>query len=596
MGSMKSEAPATPKQLRKLNPRFRDGQKFNNDLKEIIKTARKRSGYFTPYIFLLVKHYSDRFHLVDFINKKVRWDDTQWQVSPGTLALCLIYMMFMSENGRIPLYKVSERLEDLDLDLLFEESVQLTDFTSHAFATLLDRLHEAGCQDIFTSISLQVYELFGLPRSYILHSDTTSHVLHGIYAMCDEAAHKGLTPANGHSKDHRPDLKQIKTGIIVDGNGIVFDAKSLDGNMSDSTWNTEAIQRLKGILGDQLSEYIYIADSKLVNLKNFKEMTSSETPLWFISLIPANFHNKVSSRLRDLAYRENAWTELGACCVNTNGKDRATYAVQEFSELIDGHSYRILIYRTNKSDKMTEKRLKTERDDLRIHATEKFKETYACDADALKDIRVFLKEKNRGRYQVLLESIPETHIKKSAGRPPKNPRPQESTTVFRVKVIDVIPVNERILKYRQEAESFALITNVSADKLVNRDVLLRYKGQWRVENLFSRLKKPMLVDTLFLKNPDRIEALMMLTYIALLFQAVIQAMARDRSLNFFELPHIEYAKRPMDNPTYGLIEWLFKPFLVSSERSFRELTYSGKEPGVYLKFLNYLVDMENNKI
>ncbi len=167
MGIMKSEAPANPKELRELNPRFRDGQKFNNDLKEIIKTARKRSGYFTPYIFLLVKHYSDRFHLVDFINKKVRWDDTQWKVSPGTLALCLIYMMFMSENGRIPLYKVSERLEDLDLDLLFEESVQLTDFTSHAFATLLDRLHEAGCQDIFTSISLQVYELFGLPRSYV---------------------------------------------------------------------------------------------------------------------------------------------------------------------------------------------------------------------------------------------------------------------------------------------------------------------------------------------------------------------------------------------------------------------------------------------
>jgi len=349
------------------------------------------------------------------------------------------------------------------------------------------------------------------------------------------------------------------------------------------------------ILGDQLSKYIYIADSKLVNLKNFKEMTSS-TLLRFISLIPAYFHKKVSSRYRDQAFRENVWTELGACCQNAKGKDPATYAVQEFSEDIDGYPYRILIYRTNQSDKQTEKRLKTERDDLRTQAIKAFKEVYACDADAQKAIRKFQKETIHSRYQVRLESIQEVNIDTPVGRPPKNPRPKKVTIEFRVNVIDVVPVDERILKYRQEAESFALITNVSADKLECRDVLLHYISQWKVENLFSRLKKPMMVDTLFLKNPDRIEALMMLTYIGLLFQSIIQAMARERAKNFFELPIIELAKWTMENPTYGLIKWLFKPFVVSSEGSIRDLTYSGDEPGVYLNFLTYLVDMDTFKL
>jgi len=272
---MNPKAPANPDEIRELNPRFRKGQRFNNELTKLVKTARKRSGYFTPYIFLLVKLYAERFHLVDYINEKVRWDKTQWKVSPGTLALCLIYMMFMTEKGRIPFYKVAERLKELDMHLLFAESVQPKDFTSHAFAALLDRLHEAGCQDIFTSISLQVYELFGLPRSFIQHSDTTTHVLQGVYAMCDGADHNRLTPARGHSKAHRSDPKQVKTGIIADGNGIVLEAKALDGNMSDSTWNTDAIQQIKKLLGDTLSKYIYIADSKLVNLKNFKEMMAS---------------------------------------------------------------------------------------------------------------------------------------------------------------------------------------------------------------------------------------------------------------------------------------------------------------------------------
>jgi len=133
----------------------------------------------TPFIFSIVKHYADRFHLVDFINDKVRWDKTQWQVSPGNLALGLIYLMFMTEDCRIPLYKVSERLKDLDLNLLFEDTIHPEDFTIDAYETLLDRLHEAGCQDIFTTIALQVYQLFPLPRSYTHHGDTTTHMLYG---------------------------------------------------------------------------------------------------------------------------------------------------------------------------------------------------------------------------------------------------------------------------------------------------------------------------------------------------------------------------------------------------------------------------------
>jgi len=589
---MDQTAPANKKQLRGLNPRFRKGQTFYHELSKLIKAARKRP-YYTPFIFLIVKHYADRFHLVDFINDKVRWDKNQWQVSPGNLALGLIYLMFMTEDGRIPLYKVSERLKDLDLNLLFEDSIHPEDFTIDAYETLLDRLHEAGCQDIFTTIALQVYQLFPLPRSYTLHGDTTTHMLYGVYAVCEEEAYHALTPANGHSKAHRPDLKQVKTGLIADGNGIPLDVQTLDGNMSDSTWNTGAIQRLQERLGDDLSLYIYVADSKLVNMKNFHAMTTSASPLRFISLIPASFHKKTASWFRDLAYRADVWIELGTCCEHTDAKDRETYAVQEFSEIIEGYPYRILVYRTSKSEKMIEKKLKTEREDLHARAEEKFKFPYACEKDAFKELNQFLKEMRRGKYQALLEIIPETQVKKPVGRPRKDPLPPEYVTVYWVRVTGIVPIDDRILQFRQAEESFVLITNVSADELDARNVLLRYKGQWKVENLFKRLKKPMMVDTVFLKLPVRIEALMMLAYIALLFKAIIQAMARTRASSMEELPKIRYAKRPMDNPTYELLEWLFKPFVMVSDGSSAELTWSGDEAGKHIQFLLSLVDMDS---
>lgn len=52
--------------------------------------------------------------------------------------------MFMTEDGRIPRYKVSECLKDLDLNLLFEDSIHPEDFTIDSNETLHDRFHEAG--------------------------------------------------------------------------------------------------------------------------------------------------------------------------------------------------------------------------------------------------------------------------------------------------------------------------------------------------------------------------------------------------------------------------------------------------------------------
>ncbi|MFA5213971.1 MAG: hypothetical protein WC406_11595 [Methanoregula sp.] len=134
-----------------------------------------------------------------------------------------------------------------------------------------------------------VYNLFDMPESCDWNSDTTSHVMHGKYLDCEGKEFMGLVITPGHSKDHRPDRKQIKTGLIVDGNGVVRYAKVLDGNKSDSTWNLMTILELIKKLGDKIVAYILIADSKFVNLINLREANGHGKMLKFISLVPANF-------------------------------------------------------------------------------------------------------------------------------------------------------------------------------------------------------------------------------------------------------------------------------------------------------------------
>jgi len=134
---------------------------------------------------------------------------------------------------------------------------------------------------------------------------------------------------------------------------------------------------------------------------------------------------------------------------------------------------------------------------------------------------------------------------------------------------------------------------VPETELNDGGVLRKYKGQGVVERSFSRLKRTMMVDTLFLKIPGRIEALMSLVYIALLFQSIIQAMARYRAKNIPDLPKIEYAKRKLENPTYDLIVHLFEPFDIVTTEESREISCLVPEMECHLSLLLHLVDAEN---
>src|SRR5690606_15371766 len=58
------------------------------------------------------------------VNRLVTWDETLWKRSPGTLTVALIINMLIN---RRPLYRVWEAYERLDLPVLFDEPVELSD-------------------------------------------------------------------------------------------------------------------------------------------------------------------------------------------------------------------------------------------------------------------------------------------------------------------------------------------------------------------------------------------------------------------------------------------------------------------------------------
>ena len=53
-----------------------------------------------------------------------------------------------------------------------------------------------------------------------LHSDTTAYALFGDYSSDSMGPTAPVELTWGHTKDHRPDLKQIMAGVTMDAEGV----------------------------------------------------------------------------------------------------------------------------------------------------------------------------------------------------------------------------------------------------------------------------------------------------------------------------------------------------------------------------------------
>jgi len=249
-----------PASARKMNT-------LRHQLVQIIKGAED-SALRTPAALIVIATYLNRLNFIDSVNQKVRWDPTQWKYSPGVLAQLLVLAAFIPANKKTALRRIHLAYAGMDLELLVGEPIDPAGLSDELFAAMLDRLHEAGCEEFFSSIALTVRTIFDLPPDYTLHSDTTSHVLYGDYESTESPADPSLVKATyGVSKQKRKDLKQIMTGMVTDGDGLIRICHVLDGNTADTEYNNLMLKTLQAVYGDEFHRYFYIADSKLLTQK-----------------------------------------------------------------------------------------------------------------------------------------------------------------------------------------------------------------------------------------------------------------------------------------------------------------------------------------
>ena len=460
--------------------------------------------------------------LVELIDQMV---PTGMDLRPG---LAVQAMVLDTLSGRTPLYRVEQFVADHDVELLLGEAVPAHVFTDTNLGRSLDAIFAAGTAHIVTALGVRAVATFGLDAS-ALSFDTTSTNVWGAYRAGDddnEASLSGPVITHGHSKDHRPDLKQFMTELLCVERGVPIFGRTLDGNTSDKTANNQMLSRISTLMAQHglgPGAFVYVADSAMVTEKNLTAVGTNQ----FLTRLPASYHE--CARVIAAAVETGAWVPIGSLAEGAANTTRpcADYKACESAVTLYGTTYRAVVVHSSAHDKRRQKKLAKAVVDSATALTaalRKVPDVYDCEADARS--AAARAETLSDRLHTVTATVRPVEVRRR-GRPPVHrPAPTHTRYVLTWELaVNTIGVE----KERRVAGCFVLLTNVPLTGDAGMDaacVLQTYKGQYGVERDFAFLKDPLVVNDLFLKTPSRIDALGMILIIALLIVRLMERSMR----------------------------------------------------------------------
>jgi transposase len=477
------------------------------------------------------------------------------------------------------LYIFPEFLEGKPVERLFGEGISAQDFNDDCLGRCLDALYEYGITKAFCTLSFQI----GLEQNLLkadgytnVHLDSSTISLTGDYdGQVPVAPQKGadtskvdLTesitgqegsfcaqgspdlcnrpiPWYGHSKDHRSDLKQMVINLATTGAaGFPVWMETHNGNASDKTILHDAATRMQAFT-DSLAKsksdpdpFMVIADSAI-----YEACVNKGSDMLWLSRVPES-HKEACVWLQK-SDESFAWTVL-----------EDGYKISCFESNYKGVPQRwCLVYSKQgyeREKKTFDRLLEKQKDDLGKSLKKLIGEVFKCEKDAQKSLDDFNKSLEKKYYNLSASSIQPHSKHKKRGRP----REGEIPAVVGYSIVAELNRNEEKIELKRRMKGRFIVATNQMDVTIFPDLqmLPEYKEQSKVEGKFLLLKDPSFeISSVFLKNPERISALMMVMTLCLMVYALAQYQLRE-ALAAAQDTVPNQLKKEIKNPT---LKWVF---------------------------------------
>lgn len=440
---------------------------------------------------------------------------------------------------RVPEWVAAYEREDSDSSRVTDDVIRRT----------LDKLFNCDRATFQTELTVKTVQEYEVDTSQV-HNDSTTVKFYGAYKR---QSAKAAQLKRGHSKDHRPDLKQLVYNLSIAADGAIpVHFKCHDGNRTDDTLHIETWLTLRGIL--KRADFLYVADAKLCTSENMKKIDREGGR--FVTVVPQT--RAETDEFAISCYESGVrWSPL------TRRKSTRKHDTYDVFQIADGlfqlrEGFCLYWYRSSEK----RKRDKDSREERIGFALDKLDDLQTQRRRGPKSENTLLKaaQKILARYNVgqwIDLQVRSREVEEFKKDSPGKPTP-DATYRRKVKKVPYLVVNknyEAIARSEAIDGTFPLTTNT---KLNAKEVLQAYKYQPYIEKRFSWTKSDYQVAPVFLKKTERIEALMFACYLADLVAAIVQRQLRI-AMKLQKIEEIQTLpeNRPSKTPTWEQIQRLF---------------------------------------
>lgn len=403
----------------------------------------------------------------------------------------------------------------------------------------LDALYETNVSILYQVLAERVVEKLGLKADSV-HLDITSFHVDGEYARASDDETGCLRLVRGYSRDHRPELNQVVLELMCENQaGIPVYMQALSGNTNDQKAFAEVARlHLKSLKAAQQSRYL-VGDAALYNADILRDLQRQEQ--LFVTRVPMTLNiAKQHVRELDATKLEELGDGYHGCWLDSD---------------YGGVSQRWLLLR---SEQAARREQATVEKHLKKDSTQELKQfrklctrRFACEQDAWQALDEFRLSLRLLRLeQMTCHACP---VYSGRGRPGADEQPQRYEYQLSGLAVTCL---DNVADARARTGVFILATN-DLNGLSMQALLDTYKSQQRVERGFRFLKSPeFLTSAVFLKKPERIEALLMVMTCSLMIYVALEHRIRT-GLKAHNQTFPDMKKKPCQNPT---ARWVFLCF------------------------------------
>ena len=476
-----------------------------------------------------------RMKIVEIIDKHLGRHHLHQGLSAGDLAIgWLAFLLSEADHRKSAVEEWANGIPQL-LESFYNDSLRPQEFSDDRLGILLKNLAAAEWDDIESDLFHSCFDVYELPKKAYRLDTTTSCGYHAVEP-------DGIMQL-GHSKDHRPDLPQLKImAAVTQPLAFPISTSVVAGNQSDDGLYWPTIVEVKKKVGG--SGLLFVGDCKMAALDTRARIANGgdyyltplpntgETAKQIDSWIDTALQKDKSGELQTIykpTEAEQPPERIGKGYEFTRtlkapvGEREVTWT--ERVQVVQGES------QLNSQKERLEKRLQQAEEKLgRLALSGKGRKIWRQEEELRAAIAAIEKEHQVEGLLTVSVSKEEKETKKYSkpGRPIESAEAKVEVDI-RYRIAQVMRNKEQIENKHKRMGWRALVVNAPEEQLTLVGSVLTYREGGSLERPFHQLKdKPLGIRPLFVKLPEQILGLTRLLLIALRVLTLIEIVLRAK--------------------------------------------------------------------